>query len=731
MRKGLFRMCLGLLLVPMLAGAQTTPGALHIVVLGSSTAEGIGPQDRNNAWVNRYRTFLQTLTPGNLVSNLAKSGYTTYHIMPDGFTPPAGRPTPDRERNITKALSLKPAAIIINLPSNDVASGYSLREQLANYDSVLARARAQGVPVWITTTQPRNLSLAQRQNLMAMRDSTLARWREKAIDFWNGLANPDGTINPIYDSGDGIHLNDAAHGILFNRVVAAQVHQLALSDSVFLDLLQRASFDFFWLEANPSNGLIKDRSAGYAPCSIASVGFGLTAITIGIDRGWISRAAGRQRVLTTLKTFWQKPQGREAQGYIGYKGFFYHFLDMNTALRTWDSELSSIDTALLLAGILDMKQYFTGSDPEEAQIRSLADSIYYRVDWNWMRNFQPNVSGGWTPERGFIGWWWSGYNEAMIMNLLGLGSPTHPLPVSIWQAWTAGYQWQTHYGYSYVIFPPLFGHQYSHCWIDFRNLQDGYMGSRGIDYFENSRRATLAQRAYCIANPGGWKGYGENLWGLTACDGPNGYKARGAPPPENDDGTIAPTAAAGSLPFAPEVCLPALRHMYDSFSASLWTRYGFRDAFNLTKNWWGPDVIGIDQGPIVVMIENYRSGRVWQRFMQNPDIQRGLQRAGFKPATAVVQNNFSPPEVLQLYQNYPNPFNPATRIRFRLSQPASVSLKVFDLSGRQVAVIAQGIALSTGEHELTFDGRDLVSGIYLYSIEAGAFRQVRKAVLMR
>ncbi len=520
-------------------------------------------------------------------------------------------------------------------------------------------------------------------------------------------------------------------GTVVEPVVAVEMYKsAATSDSAFLDLLQRSAFDFFWNEANPGNGLIKDCSASGAPCSIASVGFGLSAICVAIDHGWITRAAGRDRVLITLKTFWQKPQGRNPQGYIGYKGFFYHFLDMNSAVRTWDSELSSIDTALLLAGILDAKQYFTNSDAIETQVRALADSIYYRVDWQWMRNFQPNLMGGWTPEKGFIDWWWRGYNEAMIMCILGLGSPTHPIPASTWAAWTGGYSWETHYGYSYVNFPPLFGHQYSHCWIDFRNIQDAYMLARGIDYFENSRRATLAARAYCIANPKGWKGYGENVWGITACMGPNGYLARGAPPAQNDDGTIAPTAAAGSMPFAPEVALPALRHMYDTYRDKIWTKYGFRDAFNLTVNWWGPDVIGIDEGPIVLMIENYRTQSIWKRFMLNPDIQRGLQRAGFTPITRVEEKSTDMPSTLTLWQNYPNPFNAATLIRFTLPKRTAVRLTVFDVIGQEVVILLHE-ELESGLHAVLFEARELPSGVYFYVLTDGEFTQVRKAVLIK
>jgi len=511
---------------------------------------------------------------------------------------------------------------------------------------------------------------------------------------------------------------------------ATSASQPAMSDSVFLDLVQRASFDFFWQEANPSNGLIKDRSASGAPCSIASVGFGLSSICVAIDRGWISRADGRTRVLTTLKTFWEKPQGRDSFGNIGYKGFFYHFLDMNTALRTWNSELSSIDTALLLAGILDAKQYFTNTDPTENQVRALADSIYYRVDWQFMRNFQPNVTLGWFPETGFINAWWRGYNEAMIMNILALGSPTHPIPPSSWTAWTIGYEWQTQYGQSYVIFPPLFGHQYSHCWIDFRDIQDDYMRQRSIDYFENSRRATLAARAYCIANPRRWTGYDENVWGITACDGPNGYAARGAPPAQNDDGTIAPTAAGGSMPFTPAESIAALRYMYDTYRNQIWTKYGFRDAFNLTANWWGPDVIGIDEGPIVMMIENYRTQSVWKRFMQNPDIQRGLQAAGFTAITGVEEVTVVGPAQFTLSQNYPNPFNPTTTIRFTLPQREYVTLKVYDAIGREVATLVNK-ELSEGEHVVSFNGQDLISGLYFFSLNAGEFKQMRKAVILK
>jgi hypothetical protein len=414
-------------------------------------------------------------------------------------------------------------------------------------------------------------------------------------------------------------------------VILPAVAQPFANDDAFLEYIQQVHFDYFWYLANPGNGLVPDRSATGSACSIAAVGFGLTAIGIGIDHGWISRTQGVARVLTTLNTFLNQPQGPSASGNIGYKGWFYHFLDMNSALRS-AAELSSIDTALLLAGVLYARQYFDSPDSSESALRAMADALFSRVDWNWMARDSNAVAMGWLPESGFLPNNWIGYNEAMLLYILGLGAPAHPLPSSAWEVWTSGYTWASYYGQAFVPFAPLFGHQYSHCWIDFRHTADAYMNGHQSTYFENSRRATLAQRAYCMANPNGRVGYSSNVWGLTACDGPSGYGARGAPGPQTqDDGTIAPTAAAGSMAFTPEYSLPTLRYFYSHYRPRIWTAYGFRDAFNLGAQWWGPDELGIDQGPIVLMIENYRTQRPWRAFMANAEVQRGLQRAGFVP----------------------------------------------------------------------------------------------------
>jgi hypothetical protein len=403
------------------------------------------------------------------------------------------------------------------------------------------------------------------------------------------------------------------------------------SDDAFLDYVQQANFDYFWYAANPTNGLVPDRSTAGSACSIAVVGFGLTAIGIGVDHGWITRTQAVARVLTTLNTFLSGPQGPGSSSVIGYNGWFYHFLDMNTAWRSSGSELSSIDTTLLLAGILYAKQYFNGTNANETSIRTMADAIFNRVNWTWMAQGTDAVAMGWQPGTGFSGYGnWVGYDEGMILYLLGLGIAANPLPASAWTKWTSGYTWATYYGQSFVPFPPLFGHEYSHCWVDFRHIADAYMTNQNSTYFENSRRAALAQQSYCIANPLNRTGYSSIVWGLTASDGPTGYEAHGAPPALNDDGTIAPTAPGGAMAFAPDISLPTLQYLYSNGRTALWTAYGFIDAFNQSASWYDTQTeLGIDQGPIVIMIENYRTQRPWQLFMQNAEIQRGLQRAGF------------------------------------------------------------------------------------------------------
>ncbi len=426
-------------------------------------------------------------------------------------------------------------------------------------------------------------------------------------------------------------------------------YQPSAHEEQFLERLEHDTFRFFW--DNTRTGLIPDRFPTRSASSVAAVGFTLTSYLVGAERGWVTRSEAAARTLRTLETLWRAPQGRGRSGTAGYHGFYYHFLDPRAGVRADESELSTIDTALLMAGVLAAQSYFDHGDPTERAIVRLSDALYRRVDWTWAysRRQSPLLSLGWTPEEGFIEFDWSGYSEGMLLYLLAIGSPTHPIDAGAWDRWTRTYRWESFYGPPYVTFGPLFGHQYSHVWIDFRGIQDRYMRWKQSDYFVNSVRATYANRAYCIADPGRWKGYGDLVWGLTASDGPGhtaaphatpfrAYWAR-APDASRDDGTIAPTAIGGSVPFAPEVAIPSLMHLRERFGARLYGEYGFRDAFNLSypgasggphgKGWFAADYLAIDQGPILLMIENFRTGLVWRLMRRSPYVVAGLKKAGF------------------------------------------------------------------------------------------------------
>lgn len=428
------------------------------------------------------------------------------------------------------------------------------------------------------------------------------------------------------------------------------------------DDIEKRTFQFFWDTTSETNGMTPDRFPSRPFASIAAIGFALTAYPIGLENGWISRRQAVDRTLTTLRFLRDARMGPQKQGRSGYHGFYYHFLDMQKGQRyeSW-VELSSVDTALLMMGVLFTQSYYDGDSAGEREIRELADTLYRRVEWPWLQKRPPLISMGWYPETGFIEHDWNGYDEAMMVYVLALGSPTHPVGPEAWQAWASTYDqtWGSYEGQEYLSFAPMFGHQYSHVWIDFRGIQDDYMRGRGMDYFENSRRATLAQRQYAIDNPMRWKDYGKDVWGLTASDGPQRtvleyrgqprefrhYSARGAGlHGAFDDGTIAPTAALGSIVFAPEIVIPAAMAMHDRYGDFLYSSYGFLDSFNPSfdydiplktgrlvpdKGWVASDYIGIDQGPILTMIANYRNGFVWKVMRRNPYIRKGLERAGF------------------------------------------------------------------------------------------------------
>ena len=417
-----------------------------------------------------------------------------------------------------------------------------------------------------------------------------------------------------------------------------------------LEKLQRETFGYFLHETNPANGLVIDKTAENWPSSIAATGLGLACYPVAVERGFVSRAEAVERTLTTLRFFWNSPQGPEPDA-TGYHGFYYHFLDMQSGRRARQSELSTVDTAFLLAGALTAGMYFGDDTPDEREIRNLADELYRRVDWQWAQDGGATLTHGWMPESGFLTYRWEGYDEALLLYMLGLGSPTHPLPESSYSAWTSTYKWEHRYGYDYLYAGPLFTHQLSHVWIDFRGIQDAFMRDRGLDYFENSRRATYVQQQYAIDNPLRFKDYGPCCWGITASEGPGpatikidgverqffDYIGRGVPYGP-DDGTLSPWALVASLPFAPEIVLDSVHHCIHQARLTEFNSYGFKASFNPSHpglpgnpyGWWvSPWHYGINQGPIVLMIENHRTGFLWQLMRSCPYLALGLRRAGF------------------------------------------------------------------------------------------------------
>jgi hypothetical protein len=387
-------------------------------------------------------------------------------------------------------------------------------------------------------------------------------------------------------------------------------------DEALLEAVEGADYKFFWEQANPYTGIVRDRCNATNPDkadlgSIAATGFGLTALCIGDQRGYGSHTEIRGRALNAMRFLWKKLPN--------HRGFFYHWANVNTGERLWDSEVSSVDTAILLCGVMTCREHFAHSE-----ISDLASEIFNRVDWTWLSEDTRILPHGWTPETGFLQYRWDNYSEMMMMYLLGLGSSTHPLPDETWTAWkrvTFEYD-----GIRYIgSFAPLFVHQYSQAWFDFRHKRDQY-----TDYFQNSIIATEVHRRFCMDLSTQFPDYSESLWGITASDSSRGYVVWGGPPATGPiDGTVVPCAAGGSLPFLPQPAVHVLETMKNSYPRS-WTRYGFVDAFNPLTNWYDSDVVGIDTGITMVMAENARTGFVWDTFMKSPEAQRGMQRAGFK-----------------------------------------------------------------------------------------------------
>ncbi|MEP7056759.1 MAG: glucoamylase family protein [Caldimonas sp.] len=412
--------------------------------------------------------------------------------------------------------------------------------------------------------------------------------------------------------------------------------------------LQRCSFDYFVHEVNRANGMVLDKTTTDWPASIAAIGMALSAYPVGIERRFIDRDDAIERTLTTLRFLAASEQSADPAA-TGYKGFYYHFLEMESGRRAWQSELSSIDTALLIAGALTAAAYFRNSDPRESEIRALATLLYERVDWAWMLAGGDLLCHGWRPEDGFLPFRWEGYDEALVLYLLALGSPNHPIEPKSYDAWCRTYDWKTIYGIDLLYAGPLFVHQMSHIWCDFRGIRDRFMREHDADYFENSRRATQVQHEYAVRNPLGFPHVGEWCWGVTASDGPGkitrridgiersffDYVARGAPYGP-DDGTIAPWAVAASLPFAPALVARTLCFM-GGLHIHVPNPYGFKASFNPVFRgkfddgigWVSSYHFGINEGPTLLMIENHRTGMIWALMRQCPYLVAGLKAAGF------------------------------------------------------------------------------------------------------
>ncbi len=423
---------------------------------------------------------------------------------------------------------------------------------------------------------------------------------------------------------------------------------LSKEDELMLDTIQRKTFLFFQNAIDPEKGFVKDRAASWSPSSIAATGFGLPTYAIAAERGWISRKEAIDQTLKILRFYANSEQSTDSLS-SGYKGFYYHFLNLKTGKREWSCELSTVDTGLLLMGVIFSRNYFNHDDADEQEIRTLAVKLLGRLDWDFFylpetANHPRTLSMAWTPEHGILNWGWHGYDEALFLYILAAGTGMKNAEES-YKAWQSYFKWKTPYpGLSHVSFPALFGHQFTACFIDTRGLFDPYMKEKGIDYFENSRRATLVQQQYAIENPKGWVGYDSLTWGITASDGPGaqynfgdkkfeGYAGRGTSGKDEtiaEDGTLAPYGPLSSIPFTPELSIATIRNMNAKYGDKIWGAYGFYDSFNPTAKWVDNDFIGIDQGPLFLMIENFRSGLVWKYVMKDSVIQTGLKRLQFE-----------------------------------------------------------------------------------------------------
>ena len=496
-----------------------------------------------------------------------------------------------------------------------------------------------------------------------------------------------------------------------------------------MDIVQQATFKYFWDFGHPVSGLARDRFGGSNDIvTSGGSGFGIMAIPVGIERGFITRQQGVERLLKILNFLTVNADK--------FHGAFSHWLNGTTGkvipFSTQDDGGDLVETAFLVQGLLAVRQYFNQSTDEEIQIRTLITSIWEGVEWDWYRKDNGNfLYWHWSPNFGWaMNFPLQGPNETMITYLLAIASPTHSIPASLYHSgWASSPNYlngNSYYGIPlYVGWPnggPLFFAHYSFLGFDPRNIKDAY-----TNYFINNQNHTLINRAYCISNPKGFPGYDADTWGLTASDNPSGYSAH---EPNNDNGTIAPTAALSSMPYTPVESMDALKSFYYEYGSRLWGEYGFKDAFNIKENWFADSYLAIDQGPIIVMIENYRSQLLWNNFMSNPEIPPMLNAIGFIPDFSDVISEPGIPDSYELKNNYPNPFNPETIIEFHTADYGEVILEIFDVLGNEIKTLLDE-EKPAGIYKIKFNAASLSSGVYIYRLYAGGRIFAKKMCILR
>ncbi len=515
--------------------------------------------------------------------------------------------------------------------------------------------------------------------------------------------------------------------------VDAITHTMA--DEEFLDMVQRSTFRYFYDYGHPVSGLSRERLGSGETVTSGGSGFGLMALLVGVERGYITREQGVERMLKILNFL----KNNAAK----FHGAFSHWLNGSTGtvipFGQYDDGGDLVETSFMIQGILTVRQYFNEVNTDEEQIRNLCTEIWEGVEWSWYRrvSFSNYLYWHWSPNYGWqINFRLIGWMETMITYMLSIASPTYSVPASLFHDGWASSNYtnsNSYYGYRLWVGPnyggPLFFAHYSFLGFDPRDKKDVY-----CNYFENNKHHTLINRAYCIANPYSHPGYGENNWGLTASDEPNGYSAHA--PYSNDNGTITPTAAISSMPYTPTESIEALKNFYRTYGSNVWGEYGFKDAFNPSQNWFASSYIAIDQGPIIVMIENYRSGLLWEKFMANPEIRPMLDSIGFVPDSITsVGDEVNTVDDFELLGNYPNPFNPTTTIVFNLNANENVAIEIFNHLGEKVRELSNKEYFA-GENKILWNGlndenKNVSSGIYLYKISTAQNTLYGKMILQK